>query len=62
MRQTQSPETLERMAPALRAAEAAVPIRPHPNVDTTTANLAASPVAAVVDRVRDAIRSVTDRG
>jgi hemerythrin superfamily protein len=62
LRQTQSPDSLEQMGQALRAAEAAAPTRPHPDVNTPAENLAAGPIAAVVDRVRDAIRKVTDRG
>ncbi|MEU0039550.1 hemerythrin domain-containing protein [Streptomyces sp. NPDC006333] len=47
---------LETLARALRAAESIAPTRPHPGTDTAMKNLAAGPVASVVDRTRDAIR------
>ena len=47
------------MATALRAAEAVAPTHPHPGVNTATENLAVGPVAAVMDRVRDAMRRAT---
>ncbi|SEG89047.1 Hemerythrin HHE cation binding domain-containing protein [Thermomonospora echinospora] len=45
------------MAAAVRAAEATAPTHPHPGVESATANLAVGPVASVIDRVRDIIRS-----
>ena len=50
------------MAAAVRAAEALAPTRPHPGAESATVNLAVGPVASVVDRTRDAVRSVLDRG
>ncbi|CAM5534534.1 hemerythrin domain-containing protein [Streptomyces aurantiogriseus] len=47
---------LETLARAVQAAEALAPTRPHPGADTAARNLAAAPVAAVVDRTRDAVR------
>ncbi|GGZ05179.1 hemerythrin domain-containing protein [Streptomyces poonensis] len=47
---------LENMARAVKAAEAVAPTRPHPGADTAVKNLAVGPVAAVIDRTRDAIR------
>jgi hemerythrin superfamily protein len=48
---------LEAMGAAVKAAEAMAPTHPHPHVPgTATANLVAGPMAAIVDRVRDAIR------
>jgi hemerythrin superfamily protein len=48
---------LEAMGTAVKAAEAMAPTHPHPHVPgTATANLVAGPMAAIVDRVRDAIR------
>ncbi|MFF4489871.1 hemerythrin domain-containing protein [Streptomyces sp. NPDC001544] len=49
------------MAAAVRAAEAVAPTRPHPGVETVAENLAAGPVAAVIDRARDAVRKVMDK-
>ncbi len=48
------------MAAAVRAAEAIAPTHPHPGVESATANLVAGPLASVVDRTRDAVRSVLD--
>ncbi|GAA3893065.1 hemerythrin domain-containing protein [Streptomyces lacrimifluminis] len=48
---------LAAMAKAVKAAEAMAPTRPHPGVESTTANMALGPVAALVDRTRDAVRN-----
>jgi hemerythrin superfamily protein len=47
---------LATMASALRAAEAMAPTRPHPGTESAAKNLALGPIAAVVDRTRDAVR------
>jgi len=44
------------LARAVQAAEALAPTRPHPGTDTAVKNLAAGPVAAVIDRTRDVVR------
>jgi hemerythrin superfamily protein len=49
------------MADAVRAAEAIAPTHPHPGVESATANFVVGPVASVVDRTRDAVRSVLGR-
>lgn len=41
-----------------QAAEATAPTRPHPGVQSATANSLLGPAAAIVDRTRDAIRAV----
>lgn len=46
---------LERMAGAVRAAEAIAPTRPHPGVESATLNFAVGPFASMLDRARDAI-------
>lgn len=46
------------MAKAVRAAEAVAPTHPHQGVESPTKNVAVGPVAAVADRVRDAIEKV----
>ncbi|MCW2887469.1 MAG: hypothetical protein QOE54_5580 [Streptosporangiaceae bacterium] len=51
-----SPEQLKGMVAAVKAAEAIAPTHPHPGVESPTKNLALGPMAAVVDRTRDAIR------
>lgn len=49
---------LERMATAVRAVEAIAPTHPHPRVGSSmTMNLMTGPLASVLDRVRDTVRS-----
>ncbi|MFD6363593.1 hemerythrin domain-containing protein [Streptomyces roseolus] len=60
LRRTTSPARLALMAKAVRAAEATAPTHPHPGAESATANLALGPVAAIADRVRDAIRRSMD--
>jgi hypothetical protein len=57
LRHKVDPATRRRLAGAVRAAEAFAPTRPHPGVESATANVAMGPALAVVDRVRDAVRS-----
>lgn len=52
-----SPQERERLGTLLLTAERFAPTRPHPGVETATANLLAGPLLAVSDRVRDAIRN-----
>ncbi|MBV7694262.1 hemerythrin domain-containing protein [Streptomyces sp. TRM70350] len=47
---------LAAMAKAVKAAEAMAPTRPHPGVESAAANVAVGPVAALMDRTRDAVR------
>ncbi|MEW1687379.1 hemerythrin domain-containing protein [Streptomyces sp. NPDC091265] len=47
---------LASMAKAIKAAEAMAPTRPHPGVESGTANMALGPLAALMDRTRDAAR------
>ncbi|MFF9088542.1 hemerythrin domain-containing protein [Streptomyces sp. NPDC014991] len=47
---------LATMAKAVKAAEAMAPTRPHPGVQTGAANVALGPVAALMDRTKDAVR------
>jgi hemerythrin superfamily protein len=59
LREGADPRRLELMAKAVRAAEAIAPTRPHPTTAGSPAkNLAFGPLAAVMDRTRDAIRQV----
>jgi hemerythrin superfamily protein len=53
-----TPEQLRGMAKAVEAAEAVAPTHPHQGVESPTKNLAAGPMAAVADRLRDAIGKV----
>ncbi|MFE9138850.1 hemerythrin domain-containing protein [Streptomyces sp. NPDC007355] len=52
---------LAAMAAAVRAAEAIAPTRPHPGVESAAANVVLGPVAAVIDRTRDAVRKALDQ-
>ena len=47
---------LQRMATAVRAAEAIAPTRPHPGVESAKLNFAVGPFASMLDRARDAIQ------
>ncbi|MEV4670147.1 MULTISPECIES: hemerythrin domain-containing protein [Actinomadura] len=58
IRQDATPEQLRGMAAAVRAAEAVAPTHPHQGTESAAKNLAVGPVAAVADRVRDAIGKV----
>jgi hemerythrin superfamily protein len=59
LREATDASTRARLATVLKAAEAVAPTHPHPNIKTPAENLVAGPVAAVVDRVRDAMRRAT---
>ncbi|MBT2418689.1 hemerythrin domain-containing protein [Streptomyces sp. ISL-22] len=48
--------SLASMASALRAAEAMAPTHPHPGTESAVKNLTLGPIAAMVDRTRDAVR------
>lgn len=50
-----TPEQMRGMAAAVRAAEAVAPTHPHQGVESPAKHLAVGPIAAVADRVRDAI-------
>lgn len=58
LRRENDDKTLALMAQAVRAAEALAPTHPHAGVESMTANLVAGPMASLVDRTRDAVRSV----
>jgi hemerythrin superfamily protein len=60
LRQHVPVERLRKLATAFAAAEAVAPTRPHPGTESAKANVAAGPVLAIVDRVRDAIRRAAD--
>jgi hypothetical protein len=48
-------DDLENMRAAVERAEKLAPTRPHPGVESATANLLAGPFAAMTDRARDAL-------
>ncbi|MFF2721531.1 hemerythrin domain-containing protein [Streptomyces sp. NPDC058011] len=47
---------LASMARGVKAAEAMAPTRPHPGVESAGANMTFGPVAALMDRTKDAVR------
>jgi hemerythrin superfamily protein len=57
LRANHSRSRLEKMASAIRAVEAVAPTHPHPSVGSSaTMNLMTGPLAAVLDRTRDAVK------
>ena len=56
-----SVDQLRGVAVAVRAAEAIAPTRPHPGVESATANLLLGPPTAIMDRARDLIRGALRR-
>jgi iron-sulfur cluster repair protein YtfE (RIC family) len=54
-----TPAQLKGMTAAVKAAEMVAPTHPHPGTESPTKNIALGPLAAVVDRTRDAIRKAT---
>ncbi|MDP8970322.1 MAG: hemerythrin domain-containing protein [Actinomycetota bacterium] len=61
LRQALSDDDLRDLGSKLDSAKAVVPTRPHPSAPTgPAAKMAASPPVALVDRVRDAVRSWSD--
>lgn len=54
-------DRLRGLADVVRAAEAAAPTRPHPGIESATANIVAGPALAVADRARDLIRDAARR-
>ncbi|NIH85142.1 hemerythrin domain-containing protein [Amycolatopsis granulosa] len=52
---------LAAMADTVRAAEAVAPTRPHPGAESAAKNMLLGPPAALMDRARDAIRSILKR-
>lgn len=61
LRRLNDPKKLQSMAKALKGAEATAPTHPHPGVETGAKNAAIGPLAAVMDRVRDAVRSARSK-
>jgi hemerythrin superfamily protein len=53
---------LAAMAKAVKAAEAMAPTRPHPGIESGAANVALGPVAALMDRTKDAVRKAMGNG
>jgi hypothetical protein len=61
IRQALSEEDLRELGERMERARSMVPTRPHPNAPTSPgAKAAAGPPVALIDRIRDAIRSAGD--
>ncbi|MDQ0585430.1 hemerythrin domain-containing protein [Streptomyces rishiriensis] len=56
IRRSTDAANLAAMAKAVKAAEAMAPTRPHPGVESGAKNMALGPVAALMDRTKDAVR------
>ncbi|MFJ4569186.1 hemerythrin domain-containing protein [Streptomyces caelestis] len=56
LRENAGAQQLAMLATAVRAAEAMAPTHPHPGAETAAQNFAVGPMAALVDRTRDAVR------
>ncbi|WP_410665314.1 hemerythrin domain-containing protein [Amycolatopsis sp. lyj-84] len=61
LRAAHGSDRLRAMAATVRVAEAIAPTRPHPGVESATANLLLGPPIAIMDRARDAIRDALGR-
>jgi hemerythrin superfamily protein len=61
LRKELSADRLRAMASTVKVAEAVAPTRPHPGVESATANLVLGPPIAIMDRAKDAIRKVLGR-
>jgi hemerythrin superfamily protein len=62
IRRNADADALAAMARAVKAAEAIAPTRPHPGVESAGANVALGPVAALMDRAKDAARKAMGKG
>jgi len=60
VRSSKSAEDLKKMGKRIKMAEKMAPTHPHPSAKTTTANYLAGPFAAMLDRVRDHMKSSSD--
>jgi hemerythrin superfamily protein len=61
LREANSRATLIAIAPAVLAAEAVAPTRPHPGVESATLNTLLGPFVAASDRIKDAIRTELEK-
>ncbi|MFE9322228.1 hemerythrin domain-containing protein [Nocardia sp. NPDC052278] len=55
LRSELEPDEMARLRNAVKFAEAMAPTRPHPGVESASANLLVGPFAAMMDRAKDAI-------
>ncbi|WP_030665022.1 hemerythrin domain-containing protein [Streptomyces cellulosae] len=61
IRRSADTAALASLAKGVKAAEAMAPTHPHPGTESATANVALGPVAALMDRTRDAVRRAMGR-
>lgn len=61
IRRTADPARLTSLAGAVKAAEVMAPTCPHPGTESAAKNMTLGPVAALIDRTRDAVRSAMDK-
>ncbi|UNO43501.1 hemerythrin domain-containing protein [Streptomyces sp. MST-110588] len=61
LRRLKDSARLAAMAKSVKAAEATAPTHPHPGVESGLKNMALGPLAAIVDRTRDAIRNAQQK-
>ncbi len=57
LRSAKTPDELRQMGKRIKIAEKMAPTHPHPSAKSTTANYLVGPFAAMVDRVRDHMKS-----
>lgn len=57
LRRVTDTAALERLATAVKAAEAVAPTHPHPGTETPAKNVVLGPLASVMDRARDAAKA-----
>lgn len=62
IRRSTDATNLALMARAIKAAESMAPTRPHPGIQSGAANMALGPVAALMDRTKDAVRKAMGKG
>lgn len=60
LRASKTPDELKKMGKRIRIAEKMAPTHPHPSAKSTTANYLAGPFAAMLDKVRDTMKSSSE--
>lgn len=60
LRASKTPDELRKMGKRIKIAERMAPTHPHPSAKSTTANYLVGPFAAMLDRVRDQMKSSSE--
>lgn len=60
LRSAKTPEELRKLGKRVKTAEQMAPTHPHPSAKSTTANYLVGPFAAMLDKVRDRMKSSAD--